>query len=596
MKNLYFVISFFLAINCGIDCWKYQTKCTRKHHGQGETNAQNEKKISQYSSIAEDFEREVNLDLDYQSNSAQVHDDSKIMRLKCANLNDFLFIGLTQYGVSSASSSNSQTCEINKNDCLVSVDYLSNECNGLNTCDIQLDSQFLHTCKNHSDYLSVAYECIQGTKRLDICSNDETYMIDDSSDDKRSDLTNKFSSFYLSSPNYPNEYSNNLNNCSCKMEYVKLETSDSTESDIIDSDVINLAFSTYEFDLEEGDSSDNTQCSKDYLNIETDTNRTQLCGQYKEFKEFYSRSKSFSINFNSDDVISRRGFLFKISPIAESICPHGSFRFGSQKCIKYFADTPLDTEKLNWFDAQQSCQSLNGRLLVIDNFVDNIKLNALLRSRSESSIYWANITMTTGSDSNNFLNIKKPSLNEYQPLNRCLTKRLNYWQEESTCIHNKYSYICEFDPVKTRKPASNQNQTNRLIRVACGSSAAIFSDSQNDRSRMNPVKSTPKVSVTTTTSTTTKQILVSEILPIMYGFKDNTIKNNYQDDLLDEYPEYSSQASVPTTAIYNPTTKTGSLLNMINNDIALIVAIVSGVSIVIIAINLFCIWNYYKYV
>ena len=155
------------------------------------------------------------------------------MRLKCANQNDFLFIGLTQYGVRT-STTKTQTkdetqCEINQNDCLVTVDYLSNECNGLNSCDIQLDAQFLHTCKNHSDYLSVAYECVPGAKRVDICSNEETFLIDPNNDDSM--LASRFGSFYLSSPNYPNEYGNGLSNCSCKLEYVKIENEDDEDKD-----------------------------------------------------------------------------------------------------------------------------------------------------------------------------------------------------------------------------------------------------------------------------------------------------------------------------------------------------------------------------
>lgn len=156
---------------------------------------------------------------------------NKQMRLKCANQNDFLFIGLTQYGVHTTATTNSNkaTCEINQNDCLVTVDYLSNECNGLNTCDIQLDAQFLHTCKNHSDYLSVAYECVPGAKRVDICSNQETFLVDPSNGDGA--LASRFGSFYLSSPNYPNEYGNGLNNCTCTLDYVNIENQASHDDD-----------------------------------------------------------------------------------------------------------------------------------------------------------------------------------------------------------------------------------------------------------------------------------------------------------------------------------------------------------------------------
>lgn len=252
-----------------------------------------------------------------------------VMRLKCANINDFLFIGLAQYGVSALKrdSSNEQTnskCELTKNDCLINVDYLANECNGLNSCDIQLDSQFLHTCKNHSDYLSVAYECIPSSKRLDICSNDELFIIDSSSvsnTNNQNYLASRFGSFYLSSPNYPNEYTNNLNNCSCKLNYVQIDNSEPTNGQQQEEQVMNLAFKSYEFDLEDYQQQQESheQCTKDYLKIESSNGRklsTRFCGQMKKFKEFYAKGNNLKLNFTTDDAISRRGFLIKISPIA----------------------------------------------------------------------------------------------------------------------------------------------------------------------------------------------------------------------------------------------------------------------------------------
>ena len=222
-------------------------------------------------------------------------------------------------------------CQINHDDCLVTVDYLANECNGLNSCDIQLDSQFLHSCKNHSDYLSLAYECVPGAKRVDICSNEETFIIDpfqSSESNQNTDLlSSRYGSFYLSSPNYPNEYTSNLNNCSCKFEYVNFD-SDSHGSK---QDEINLVFKSYEFDLEDGDSSVlvenagnqnvNSECLKDYLRIESyqrleeevPAKSLSLCGQYKDFKEFYARGNSFKINFtNCFEVIYLYNKLFYI--------------------------------------------------------------------------------------------------------------------------------------------------------------------------------------------------------------------------------------------------------------------------------------------
>jgi hypothetical protein len=325
--------------------WKYQTKCTR-HIG-----SPNVGKKDPSSSIVDDFDK----DDEYDNFATRIpslltptavseNDEDKLLRLKCPNINDFLFIGLTQYGVSNSSSvNNPKQCTINPSDCLISVDYIASQCNGLNTCDIQLDAQFLHSCKNHSDYISVAYECIPGSKRMDVCSNDETFIIDSSSkqQDSAAPLNNRFGSFYLASPGYPNEYANNLNNCSCQLEYVKIDTTGQTEQQQqqqqkLDTESINLRFKSYEFDLEEDEESGQTssedatatnslrreRCTKDSLKIESivDENGSSasssvsLCGQYRDFKEFYAKGSRFNFNFNTDDAITRRGFLLKVEP------------------------------------------------------------------------------------------------------------------------------------------------------------------------------------------------------------------------------------------------------------------------------------------
>ena len=87
---------------------------------------------------------------------------------------------------------------------------------------------------------------------------------------------------------------------------------------------------TYEFDFEEGDSSThvdtpsnqhlNHDCTKDFLKVESldgaSSSEMKLCGNYKEFKEFYAKGNSFKLNLTTDDFLSRRGFLVKISPTA----------------------------------------------------------------------------------------------------------------------------------------------------------------------------------------------------------------------------------------------------------------------------------------
>ena len=242
------------------------------------------------------------------------------MRLKCPNVNDFLFIGLTQYGVSvqgvSPNVKDVDSCRIVENDCLVTVDYLANQCNGLNHCDIQLESQFLHSCKNSSDYLSVAYDCIPGSKRLDVCASQELFLID-SANRADNDLNSRFGSFYLASPGYPNEYASGLSNCSCHMEFISIDDGNGVKQNF-DELKMNLKIKSYEFDLEEGESS-RSSSPKDGLLIEAfDANYVpsstiHLLGQQKDFKEFYSSGNSFKLNFTTDDIITRRGFLLEIS-------------------------------------------------------------------------------------------------------------------------------------------------------------------------------------------------------------------------------------------------------------------------------------------
>ena len=215
------------------------------------------------------------------------------MELKCTQPDQYLFIGQTQYGVS-LSINDDDMCSIKDGDCLVMVDYLGNECNGINSCTIQLDSQYLHSCKNYSNYLSIAYECLNREDQIDVCSN---RIIENSN------------GFILATPNYPTEYPNNLNNCTCNIQVQSQEEGDKK---------LNLKFELLEFDVEEGEANAVELCNKDKMTIsEAKTNQTRklLCGQHKEFKEFNLASTGLTINFTTDDSISRRGFLIRIKSI-----------------------------------------------------------------------------------------------------------------------------------------------------------------------------------------------------------------------------------------------------------------------------------------
>ena len=221
--------------------------------------------------------------------------------MKCPQLDQYLFIGQTQYGVSSLLSINNDDdniCSVKYGDCLVMVDYLGNECNGLNTFSIQLDAQYLHSCKNYSNYISIAYECLNRDNQIDICSN---RIIENSN------------GFILKTPNYPNEYENNLKNCTCN-----IQVQDDREGGEEEEKRLNLKFELLEYDVEEGEANAIELCNKDKMTInDSKTNQTRklLCGQHKEFKEFNLASTGLTINFTTDDSISRRGFLMRIKSI-----------------------------------------------------------------------------------------------------------------------------------------------------------------------------------------------------------------------------------------------------------------------------------------
>lgn len=258
-----------------IDCWRYETRCTR-NPSDSSTKLSTSSSSYQHNINNDEFDSVSLSDDDYTLDQSTLPTH---LTLRCSNTNDFLFIGLTQYGVSP----DPIQCQLPRpNDCLVTVDYLANECNGLNSCRIQLDSQFLHSCKRHSDYLTLAYECIPGAQRVDVCANEETFLIDSTlnkaaiggvgGEKREATSLSRFGAFYLTSPGYPNEYAANLANCSCSLEYVKIEKRVDESVEEIEANKrngeINVALSAFEFDLEEGNEENSVnKCNKDFFRI-----------------------------------------------------------------------------------------------------------------------------------------------------------------------------------------------------------------------------------------------------------------------------------------------------------------------------------------
>jgi hypothetical protein len=169
---------------------------------------------------------------------------------------------------------------------------------------------------------------------------------------------------------------------------------------------------------------------------------------------------------------------------------------------------------------------------MINDFVENLKLNAFIRDRLADSVKTSLLAAVTSSSSNleslnldeeitsskisfwssipsfltstaklNSLNIKLHSSNQTKTnamYDKCMTKRLSYWQEEESC-ESRQAYICEYDaisPMRDSSKKANKNnlnkskKRNRLIRVACGSAATLFSDSTTSTKAKKTISST----------------------------------------------------------------------------------------------------------
>ncbi len=566
-----FLFYFLVSSTDFAHSWKYLTKCTKTAQSSSIQSASSEH--NSYS-IVDDFEQIL---VPKNERSIKASENNNKMTLKCPNSNDFLFIGLTQYGVSSVSRAQS-SCEIKENDCLVTVDYLASQCNGINACDIQLDAQFLHTCKNLSDYLSIAYECIPGSKRINVCSNEETFIIDSTFTSAKTDLNARFGSFYLASPNYPWEYDSNLNNCSCHLEYVEIDGASTASK----SDEMNLVFKTLEFDLEDGE---NRKCNKDKLRV-TGNTELSLCGHHSDFEQFYAKGKEISVNFTTDDVITRRGFLVEVAPVAETTCPAGTVRFDESKCVRVY-----DNQHLTHHQASKACGRQQGKLLKINDFVDNIKLSSLLRQTASVELLsiWADYATEKKSENLSFLNLKK----RRQAVSSmgCVSRKASFWTVES--CYTKLPYICEFPAVDVRKPSKSALAKNKLIRVSCGKLTSKFQYQPK-----TAVTTTASSSTTTTTVPTTTTIKSQEKPVLLWSsLVENFIPNKQRVENKEDLTTTTTTTEASPAFInqFFPETlnekEDGALLSQ---NLILVIAVVSGVSAIFIIVNIFCIWNYYN--
>lgn len=194
------------------------------------------------------------------------------------------------------------------------------------------------------------------------------------------EFSNEASTIHLQTPNYPNEYFNNLD-CNCSIR------SSQTES--------NIQLELLEFDLESTVSSETNQiqpeplvfnfkqniqtCLRDYFSINSNL---QLCGTLSSFQTITIESNRkqnqiTSFRFTSDDALTRRGVWLKVKLTENKFkCPE-NFISINNVCIRIF------DEMLTWYEANSYCLSLGYSLALIDNFELEKQINKALFSNEE---------------------------------------------------------------------------------------------------------------------------------------------------------------------------------------------------------------------
>jgi hypothetical protein len=196
----------------------------------------------------------------------------------------------------------------------------------------------------------------------------------------------------------------------------------------------------------------------------------------------------------------------------------------------------------------------------VNSFDDNYKLNLYTNNNKNQDIWIKN-------NKSLLLNIKKHSDED----DECLIKRGNSYFYEN-CNKN-LQFICEFNI------RSNEimKKSNNKIKVSCGQSGE----------GVNTIKTTttPTVTIITKTSKTIK-IIENEVLEELEK-QENVGENKNQSHENFKNTDFGK-------IIFN--LYLSFLKFSIFYFIVIIIGAVSGILIVIIILNVFLIWNYYKYV
>ena len=209
------------------------------------------------------------------NNNRRITHGKTSVTLSCAN-NGYILVRNLTFGVHKNSLSSTPTCSYQPGDCTTRTTYIGMECNGLTTCDLDLNPQYLHICSQYSDYMVLDYSCLQGPS-LSVCENRL--------------LVNERRAF-LRSPNYPHEYENSLN-CSCQI-------SNPGQSQI----------KFLDFYLEERD--EMNLCSRDQLQIANRSYCGSTIDENQQMSSIIPLISSFHVSFKTNDVITRKGFWLMI--------------------------------------------------------------------------------------------------------------------------------------------------------------------------------------------------------------------------------------------------------------------------------------------
>jgi hypothetical protein len=80
------------------------------------------------------------------NNNRRINNDKTSVTLSCAN-NGYILVRNLTFGVHKNLLSTTPTCSYQPGDCTTRTTYIGMECNGLTTCDLDLNPQYLHICK-----------------------------------------------------------------------------------------------------------------------------------------------------------------------------------------------------------------------------------------------------------------------------------------------------------------------------------------------------------------------------------------------------------------------------------------------------------------